>query len=720
MGFFGGKRKVFVSSVAYNLLGDNKPTNWVATTITAASLANVPSIGEYFKDALFKDAAMRIRRFIQWTNGSSEYKEKFGIVSSSFYADYKVSAEQFQPLVQEEIRSFESSIGEFDPGHYAEWWIQENHPELVLRDYTVEEESYTDVYGSTHVNLIITFENGPVYTFAEETMDLSGLFLYVKYTTDSGTTIIYYQQNSGHPEYDSLFGSRIKLEGTYSPPIPFRIDNKFISDYEDDSLYHLAKRALVKALGGNNYKRFEDKIRENDSIEDIDYAYFMLGVNLNTKTKEGREYLFKFFQNLYENQPADSKENSFFISSDNTANLSFNFIVEWDDSKHYFKTGKCVEDAKPGKYYITTETQGEWQEEEDGSEAGNMVPVWVVTEKNVLFCKQITDSSYEVYEYCNLNHLNKIYKNHSVETLGYDAVNDSDPSPFIVPIELTSWKELGLVKANTLAQEINQIIFNCYVTKKVRWYQTGFFQFISIVIQVVIAYFTGQWWILGLTVLQGIANQIGGKFGKILSVVIFIITVLYAGYSIYGSYQQALNLAAQNTAVTTTRVTSASSGSIALVTEEGTQIGTISVEQANAVYSGSVSAEAVEQAAVATKTPSSVWGQLMTCKNLQTLTKPFSQGFSEYYKIALGNLQEDTVKLQAQVEDVYAVIKDALSIFNNHSTVDAGVIVNASRLQWEPRGTFLLRTLLVGSDICDLSFEMIHRYCDMNLDMTLA
>lgn len=753
MGLFGG-RKIIVSSQAYNLLGDAEPTNWTATTLAAASLAGAPSLGEYFKDALFDDAGMRIRKFIKWTNGSSGYKDKFGVVSSAFYSDYRISAEAFQPLVQEEIKSFESSIGEWDPGHYAEWWIQENHPELALKDYTVEENATQDAWQTFHTYLTITFpDEDPtktkVFSFDENTMDLEGLFLYVKYTTDSGTTVVYYQEHSGHPEYDALFGSRTKQEGTYSPPIPFRIDNKFLSDYEDDTLYHLAKRAFTKAVGQNKYKSFENQIKDNDSIDDVDFAYLVLGVNLNTKTQEGKEYLFKFFQNLYENQPSGSKESSFFVSSNDNTNLSFNFIIEWSNSEHYYKSGSCIDGAKAGKYYLKTEYDYETVMEEDGSDSGNMVPVTVVTGEHTLFCYQITDNSYEVYDYTGLNHINKVYKGKSVETSGKEALEDKDPSPFIVPLELNSWKELGLVKSNTLAQEVFQIIFNCYVSKKVRWYQSGFFQFALIVAAVVLTYFfpplgaktlaaalgtttsvAGA--IIGgaMMVVAQIAAQIGGWFGKVFQLVQVIIAIYSAYSSIAASFQTSTKMLEQEVAITTTQAISSgvtpamieaagiSMGSSAIAfTESGMAMSTAMLENitAEVTLQNFLTAAATEHLA-----SSAAWGFLSTAKNILEISKPISEGMQLYYKMAVEDYQGNMNKLQAQATSLSNEIRNALKIFSNHSVVDTGTIVSTMLAHMESRDAFLSRTLLLGSDAADMSLTMIYDYPEMSLDLSLG
>lgn len=754
MGLFGGT-KYYVSSVVYNCLGDDKPVNWVATTLTAASIAGAPSLGEYFKDALFGDAAMRIRRFIQWTNGSSEYKEKFGIVSSSFYTDYQTSAEAFQPLVQEELKSFESSIGEFDPGHYAEWWIQENYPERIHQDYTVEENDWEDLDKNIHIDLVITFEDKKIFTISEDSLDRSGLHLYIKYSTASEIKVIYYREHSGNPEYDALFGSRTKLEGTYCPPIPFRIDNKFVSEI-DDSLYHLAKRAFNKAMGQNKYTKFENQIKDNESIGDIDFAYFVFGVNINTKTKEGKEYLFKYFQNLYENQPKSQRNSTVFISSSNTANLNYNIALEWENSEHTYKTGKCVEDAEPGKYYITTSQDTTTVLIDQGGE-GDAEPreEEQVVAEHVLFCYQINENSYEVYNYTDLRHCNTVYKGRVTTTLGYEGVHDENPSSFIVPLELVTWKELGLVKANTLAQEVYQLVFNCYVKKKKRWYASGFFRAIVIVVIVIIAYCTGQYWApgwavsmfgsaqvagamiaAGLTVLSEIAARIGGWLGKLIQIVLFIYAVYSAATAIYQSFATATQTAGQGLTVATTPAltesgivvgnTAATVAGLAApmaggAVASGSGFGLALTESAANTFAQTVGAS-VTATGVATidVAPSAAWGFLSTAKNLLEISKPIVKGMQLYYKLAVEDYQQTLNHLQGQANELNKQIQEASKIFNSNSIVDVGTILSANYFNMESRDAFLQRTSMVGSDIVELSLAMIHNFTDMTLSTELS
>ena len=52
MGFFSNKKKVYVSSVVYNLLGDKQPTQYLPTTVFGGVLRKADSLGTVIKDGL--------------------------------------------------------------------------------------------------------------------------------------------------------------------------------------------------------------------------------------------------------------------------------------------------------------------------------------------------------------------------------------------------------------------------------------------------------------------------------------------------------------------------------------------------------------------------------------------------------------------------------------------------------------------------------------------
>jgi hypothetical protein len=104
--------------------------------------------------------------------------------------------------------------------------------------------------------------------------------------------------------------------------------------------------------------------------------------------------------------------------------------------------------------------------------------------------KQITSSSYEEIEVRGLTHTN-IVNNASIkgriESTLKEVVEDKDNNNFIVPLNSYIFDHtLSVTKRINLMYDCIQIIINSYESTKLKWYQTGFFQFVIMVITIVL------------------------------------------------------------------------------------------------------------------------------------------------------------------------------------------------------------------------------------------
>lgn len=110
--------------------------------------------------------------------------------------------------------------------------------------------------------------------------------------------VLIYQQGTGNAVLDAMFNTPLG-NGDYYPFIPLRLNNTFVSSSYLPEQYALNKKAYKKAIGGRaDYDKLIDNIKDNDSIGDIDYAYVVYAVSLNTKENASKKYVYKFFQAL--------------------------------------------------------------------------------------------------------------------------------------------------------------------------------------------------------------------------------------------------------------------------------------------------------------------------------------------------------------------------------------------------------------------------------------
>ena len=83
-----------------------------------------------------------------------------------------------------------------------------------------------------------------------------------------------------------------------------------------------------------------------------------------------------------------------------------------------------------------------------------------------------------------LKHTNRVYKGKSVEITGWEALDDTEESGFLVPLHETLFKEMPLTRATQFATANSYMVLNCYKVVKKKWYQTGLFAVILILMVV--------------------------------------------------------------------------------------------------------------------------------------------------------------------------------------------------------------------------------------------
>lgn len=731
MGFFSNKKKVYVSSVVYNLLGDKQPTQYLPTTVFGGVLRKADSLGTVIKDGLLNGPGMRLRTFFSWARNSG-YADEVGLATSSYYPDIPINREELTKVIKKQnpnyltVEVISASINYYDYTYIADQYVYNNRPDKLKDAYTVEEfavvtgysyETYrtqdddgrwvTKTRRITHYryDIRITFTDKTTVEINSSSYDKDAQYLYIVYNytegsgieTEQKTQYIVYCRNTGNAQFDSFFKEVIPLQRTYAPYIPIRTWNTFLSESYLPSTYKFAKRAFKKAVGSNNYNSLIADLKENKSIGDIDFAYIVLGVALNTPYKEGKQYIFTYLYNLWLNkQISDS------ISGDpeeiygdkykdkinnpkqiniksNYGSINYNIWFEWGTMTHYYKMGQAKPGLKEGDYHFYAENEYYTDTDDDGDEVLRSI-------EHSYFCHQITPARYEVIEVTNLTYANLIYKGKSVIYSALDALNGSDgpnETGFIIPLQEQSFKESGLVYTSQLAQSTYYCVFNCYVVKKVRWYQSGIFSFVlAIVIAVVVTVVTWNPAAGGATA-SAAASLASAIMINVVNAVVgmIVLNVLTdAAKGIFGD-----KLGSIIGAVASMVIMNFANGIIngLSVSEALTQLSSASqmLKLANSVISGIKDAINADTQEIYNKS--------------QTMLTEYEQRI------------EEISKLQAE-------------LFNQ--TLDITSITDALKsYSYEPRDSYLNRTLMTGSDIAEMTMDLIHNFTNysMNTELTI-
>lgn len=555
MGLFSTKKKVYVSSTVYKIIDDGSDrTTYMREVIASTALSN--SSNTSFADAIVQ-AHLRgprngQRSFFRWARDNFDVGMPRAAINYTKSIDEVVLAaeilnENFNGNTNITITVNESFIDNADESYYAERFIYENRPELALVDWAADVDPVTNdiwiqyPFGTEYLDLPISSE-----FFSEPDFDSSDTVLVAYYTAQDidlpdpdPVKVFIYKIGSGNTTLDNY---DVELEGgagarEFYPFIPLRIDNKAVFQAGSPALPHedIITKAYKKSLG-TDINDTINSIATSPDVANIDYAYLVFGVCLNTQNKHEKLYLFEFFRQLADRQGTTAinyadyeEENDLYgyhrrdIEGGFEAlnNRAMNDItnpgyllnvdrgirsvapqisnihltlpspdlgvldmkISWSDISESRHTGVIFQGAKVGDVevkrgpaYRQTVTLGFM----------NGIAPSVSTVYGLILRKQISRLEYIEVICRGLLHKNLIYKGKSVDITSDQALADEDDSGFIVPLHEPTLKRMGIVATTELARESHLMVFNSYQVVKKKWYQTGFFKFILAIIIIVV------------------------------------------------------------------------------------------------------------------------------------------------------------------------------------------------------------------------------------------
>lgn len=571
MGLFSSKKTIVVDSVTYNLSGDYKDRMNYLPTVTIGNALGGDSnsfIGEANTNSLINGPYSNQISLLRWSRNHYSEAIPLAVLAGSNTVDSPNITTYLKNKYKQNVVVKRSVAAITDITYWAKKYVLEKYGEISSNDWVC------DIYESTTTKIT---KIALLYKDSTKIINLDDCFknssyLYTEYyttiekninkTDDKGNNLL---DDLGNPIIETVqisdklhldiyrFGSGnflldpikpINKENTKSfmPFMPIRIKNKFISEMPHYLYYDKVNKFYKKATG----KKLDDFIKqlgENEKIDDIDYAYVVFGVALNTKRPSCKEYLFAFFRylhtldgnsqqafsewkakidknnnaikHLYEDDKKDkiitsdqifadiAMQDDIGVQSDppsNSIDLStywlneaFRLTLSWSGISTNILTGKDNPNRKIGEVWLNNFSSnasfGNTQnivikhlvDGEDSGDGENVSRKKVI-EKEVLdipsfsIYKQIDASHAIVYDVLGLVQQNHVYKDKNVETTSLDALADKDEGNLIIPIHLDVMKKLSLKHRCQVCTEDMYVIFNCYVVKKTKWYQTGIFK----------------------------------------------------------------------------------------------------------------------------------------------------------------------------------------------------------------------------------------------------
>lgn len=333
------------------------------------------------------------------------------------------------------------------------------------------------IFEEVFVIPIVGYANDKDYFHARYLVN--GVIKYWIYEVGQGT----------YPVLDEYFGVPPAENGSFFPFVYFRF-NKVADNEDKTSQAYKTSKKLVKYLG-MDYDKVTEAINSNPDIEDVAQAMLIMAVPANTENAAEQRYLFDFFDAWY-----DSTE---MFTSETQANL-FSFFNNDPDNR---KNTIVIQDKR---FKMALGNNGIFK----SFVAGNIGPVDSHAFAFETFTETVTfsDGNGEVtytYEYPVRIHYYRrqvtegLYVELKVVDLrmqyfvdeSYAVTADEEDDILLIPLDRSLTEKYSLLDREELYSRSLHYVFNSLIITKIKWYQTGFFKAILIVVAIAVSLYFG-------------------------------------------------------------------------------------------------------------------------------------------------------------------------------------------------------------------------------------
>lgn len=613
-------------------------------------------------------------------------------------------------------------------------WVTRNTTGKIVEDMdtTTDTEIITGGVIKTTTVTTVTQSVDPVYSYQEDEQ------VTINSSTSPMQVGIYQKGSNLDADMENMFAQPID-SGSFIPFIPVRIWNRTVrEDY--GSLYDWNKKAVKKAMD-KKYDFVADQLDDNPSIGDIDFAYIVFGVSLNTKENAGRKYIMLFFQYLNTIDGGVAGQDAAWIQWEkdweaadkiqqawvkwneaqstpldplyNTAeppratypaqpyrtirqyaqNVNYNMSLSYGGIKSQRISGTHPT-LKQGKTLFVRGDVGNLQYQELLT-SGGLVDTRALDRNTVIMYWQDEADSYLVITVSSLWHNYIIYKGKGVDIHTPDALADEEESGMLIPLHEGIFRFMSLPDATQLSTSCAYMVCNSYKVVKKKWYQSSWFKIVLIVAAIVITVVT---WGGGAAASGGIlgANAaVGASIGLTATAAI----VAGAAINAIAGYIVARIIMAASTAI--------------FGDEVGAIIGSIASVAALSVGTSMASGGTAMQG-------------MQNMTSALNLMKVSVAGLNSYSQVMNRKIDEVADKIEALQESYKKKMTEIYDAWTENLGFDKGIIdiqamTEAARERYivENLDSFLTRTLMTGSDIANTTNGMISNMLPATLSTKL-
>ena len=557
-------------------------------------------------------------------------------------------------------------------------------------------------------------------------------------------SLFYYAKDSGNTQLDTYF-STSTTTGTYYPIIPVKY-GPFISNSFNKRVYELNIEGYRKLTGKRKaYKDMLTGIQSNRDIGQVNHIYVMFGASINSRDESAKRYIYDYFDNFYSTNSGSTNNINSYIQEVNLAresvllweawfegqkdinnpyygkpepqtksyptlpsysfslrnNFNFVYTIKWGGVRATDGFGLYKPSAKVGQVFvergdvITIEVPKKaWSDRKSISNVIRRQPI-IIKELDITL--QISKSNWRKLTVLDLTSFNHVHKGKGESLAAYDEMGTSDESGLIIPLNEAAFKDMGLIKGTQFTGANAYLILNSYQVVKKKWYQSGAFKIILVIAIIIISVvFTpaagaGVSGVLGSAGAAGTA--IGFASGSVAAIVAGSIANIVAAIVV--------------TKVITTVAVSIFGEKVGLII--GTVLSIAALNVGTSLANGQGWA--------------SNFSEMMNPVNILKLTDSVSQTFINDINTKTKELTHETEALVTEYEKEAKRIEDLYELnFGVGNGIDIKAITElASKFEYrkEDVGAFLSRTLMTGSDIAQLSQDMIDKFASMTTALIL-
>lgn len=573
-----------------------------------------------------------------------------------------------------------------------------------------------------------------------------------------------YRIGSGNLVLDNLI-SQVADYGKFFPMIPFRLKNEFVSekatndidnvDPDWKAVHKLAKKAFRKGTDGAKYDKVEANLNDSEDIDSMDYIYAVYGVSLNCIDRSARRYIYEFFDRLQNEQAGGVNSGTEFATKMAAYTAAYDRWLAWRASNKPSPDADGVSGHPQDEPYVppkptlpTNEIQVKsngdsgsidikydmrliWHFIADGGEhvgkgkpAAQQNDVWIEFRGNTVVPDpiytgansyngdgftgnpsstnkteygtiriwwQFEKNRYRYLDIAGLIHKNNVYGGKHVTITAKEALEDSEESGFLVPLHYATFKAMPLVHSTQMSTACVFLVINCYEKQKTKWWQSGFFKVIFVIVVAIVS-----------------VTLTGG-----------------AGFGLLGSHMavgSALGLSSMGAAIAGS-ITNALAALVLTTIIEKLTAGMGIFGQILGTVLSIVVGGAIQNANMGLGFTFN-FSELMKAENIMKLMDAGGRGYTAYVQGSIEGMQKDLLKLQEEANTELARIRDQyVDQFGlGGGQIDPMMFTSASNpaQNVEMRDTFIARTLMTGSEVANMSLDLLNDMADLTLSLPNA